>query len=129
MRLTALTTELLDQGMRTDLAKLFTPEQLEQLEEQAAEAGVHWVLAKFNGRYIGAGLFNLQAASLIGLTVRDVTRRRGVGRLLIDYCLQQIKHVAEQQKLFVYWDRADADIAGFMSALAATPSDKGWHIS
>ncbi|GAA5218336.1 acetyl-CoA sensor PanZ family protein [Corallincola platygyrae] len=125
MRLTASTTSLLDGQMTSDLAKLYSAEFLEQAEQQIATGDTQWVLAKFNGRYIGAGLFNIQAKQLSALTVRDVTRRRGVGRLLVEYCRQQIQQNANDAKLELHWPAVEAEVTAFSEAVGGEAKDEG----
>ena len=68
-----------------DLAKIFSPEQLQQLLA-AVMAGGCLLTARFNERELAGALLQVDAsqAQLSLLQVREVTRRRGVGRFLVD---------------------------------------------
>ncbi len=67
-----------------DLNKIFSPEQLQQLLD-AVTAGGCLLTARFNERELAGALLEVDApqAQLSLLQVREVTRRRGVGRFLV----------------------------------------------
>jgi GNAT superfamily N-acetyltransferase len=130
MRLTALMTKQLDEQMQIDLTKLFPDEILTELLAQTEQdPNTVWLLAKFNGRYIGAALFNLQEAQLNALTVREVTRRRGVGRFLVEHCCQQLVQQGRKAQLHLSWHSLTADTQAFLANLQAEEDPAGgWLI-
>lgn len=75
--------------LQADLAKIFTSDQLQPL--QAAVAAGDWLLtARFNDRDLAAALLRVQGeqAVLCQLQVREITRRRGIGRFVLDEAQQ-----------------------------------------
>ncbi|NKI19206.1 PanM family protein [Spongiibacter sp. KMU-166] len=77
---------------RSDLELLY-PGDSERLINNAAKSKIHLVAGRFNGRLIAAMTLtpihggDYQVAQL---TVRDITRRRGVARQLLIQCLKDL---------------------------------------
>lgn len=94
-----------------DLSKIFSPEQLPQLLD-AVTAGGCLLTARFNERELAGALLEVNApqARLSLLQVREVTRRRGVGRFLLDEARQLAADAgaAELQLLGVVGEEAQA---------------------
>jgi GNAT superfamily N-acetyltransferase len=73
------------QQLLIDLAKIFTSDQLTQLQA-AVTAGACLLTARFNDRELAGALLILagEQAQLSQLQVREITQRRGVGRFVVD---------------------------------------------
>ena len=87
MRLTAFRFDQWprDAALLADLGKLYDAPALAALAA-TVNAGKPLVTARFNDHHLAAALLELDSepARLSQLVVREVTRRRGVGRFLVD---------------------------------------------
>ncbi|MFJ5454964.1 aspartate 1-decarboxylase autocleavage activator PanM [Pectobacterium jejuense] len=114
---------------KIDLAKIWPHQNIDLLEEELTPAR-RLFAARFNDRLLGGMLVELEGeyAELSDLMVREVTRRRGVGKLLIDEARRQLPEVKE-------WWLATADhaaikeevLARFMVSCGFSPVSGGWR--
>lgn len=77
---------------RSDLELLY-PGDSEKLINSAAKKDIHLIAGRFNGRLIAAlTLTPIHGGDyqMARLTVRDITRRRGVARQLLIQCLKDL---------------------------------------
>ncbi|MDO6405985.1 aspartate 1-decarboxylase autocleavage activator PanM [Pantoea phytobeneficialis] len=120
-RLTSLTTQ-----DRIDLTKVWPEIDISQLEAQLSETQRMYA-ARFNDRLLAALQLTIQGAQgkITQLQVREVTRRRGVGKYLLEETLAQNSALAEW---WVADDGADEqDIrAAFMQACGFRAQGDGW---
>ncbi|KAA3667081.1 MULTISPECIES: aspartate 1-decarboxylase autocleavage activator PanM [Pectobacterium] len=127
-----LTVECLTQFSpqdKIDLAKIWPHQNIDLLEEELTPDR-RLFAARFNDRLLGGMLVELEGeyAELSDLMVREVTRRRGVGKLLIDEARRQLPEVKE-------WWLATADhaaikedvLARFMVSCGFSPVSGGWR--
>ena len=124
MRLSVFHPDQVDPQLLIDLNKIYAPiwpaaalseTALTALIEQTAPS---LYVAMFNQRHIGACqlVINGQDASLIDFVVRDLTRRRGVGK----YLLAQVEQVAQQQgahKMLLNLNSVEQECSGFLAAM------------
>jgi GNAT superfamily N-acetyltransferase len=120
-RLTALTAQ-----DRIDLGKVWPDLEIEQLEQSLSERHRLYA-ARFNDRLL-AGL-QLEISGMQGrihrLTVRDVTRRRGVGQYLLEETIRQNGSISD------WWIADDGSDdqqvrAAFMQACGFRAQSDGW---
>ncbi|GKV83130.1 acetyltransferase [Pectobacterium carotovorum subsp. carotovorum] len=114
---------------KIDLAKIWPHQNIDLLEEELTPDR-RLFAARFNDRLLGGMLVELEGeyAELSDLMVREVTRRRGVGKLLIDEARHQLPDVKE-------WWLATADhaaikeevLARFMVSCGFSPVSGGWR--
>ncbi|AOR62994.1 aspartate 1-decarboxylase autocleavage activator PanM [Pectobacterium wasabiae] len=114
---------------KIDLAKIWPHQNIELLEE-GLTLDRRLFTARFNDRLLGGVLVEIEGeyAELSDLMVREVTRRRGVGQLLIDEARRQLPEVKE-------WWLATADhatikeevLARFMVSCGFSPVSGGWR--
>ncbi|MCA6951777.1 aspartate 1-decarboxylase autocleavage activator PanM [Pectobacterium polaris] len=114
---------------KIDLAKIWPHQNIDLLEEELTPDR-RLFAARFNDRLLGGMLVELEGeyAELSDLMVREVTRRRGVGKLLIDEVRHQLPEVKE-------WWLATADhaaikeevLARFMVSCGFSPVSGGWR--
>ncbi|MBA0165553.1 aspartate 1-decarboxylase autocleavage activator PanM [Pectobacterium versatile] len=114
---------------KIDLAKIWPHQNIDLLEEELTPDR-RLFAARFNDRLLGGMLVELEGeyAELSDLMVREVTRRRGVGKLLIDEARHQLPEVKE-------WWLATADhaaikeevLARFMVSCGFSPVSGGWR--
>ncbi|MFT4270112.1 MAG: aspartate 1-decarboxylase autocleavage activator PanM [Pantoea sp.] len=120
-RLTSLTTQ-----DRIDLTKVWPEIDISQLEAQLSETQRMYA-ARFNDRLLAALQLTIQGAQgkITQLQVREVTRRRGVGKYLLEETLAQNSALAEW---WVADDGADEqDVrAAFMQACGFCAQGDGW---
>ncbi|ERK16068.1 putative acetyltransferase [Pantoea sp. AS-PWVM4] len=120
-RLTSLTTQ-----DRIDLTKVWPEIDISQLEAQLSETQRMYA-ARFNDRLLAALQLTIQGAQgkITQLQVREVTRRRGVGKYLLEETLAQNSALAEW---WVADDGADEqDVrAAFMQACGFRAQGDGW---
>lgn len=86
MRLTIHHSSQLAADWQASLAKLIAPDQWELARLQALG---QWHLATFNNRVVGLAV--TRDGELVYLAVRDITRRRGVGRYLLSQTLDWLR--------------------------------------
>ncbi|MEI7216493.1 aspartate 1-decarboxylase autocleavage activator PanM [Pectobacterium carotovorum] len=114
---------------KIDLAKIWPHQNIDLLEEELTPDR-RLFAARFNDRLLGGMLVEIEGeyAELSDLMVREVTRRRGVGKLLIDEARHQLPEVKE-------WWLATADhaaikeevLARFMVSCGFSPVSGGWR--
>ncbi|MEI7368668.1 aspartate 1-decarboxylase autocleavage activator PanM [Pectobacterium colocasium] len=127
-----LTVECLTQFSpqdKIDLAKIWPHQNIDLLEAELTP-NQRLFVARFNDRLLGGVLVEIEGeyAELSDLMVREVTRRRGVGKLLIDEAFRQLPEVKE-------WWLATADyaaikeevLARFMVSCGFSPVSGGWR--
>lgn len=126
MKLTILRLTTLSAQDRIDLAKIWPDEDIAALESSLNE-NVRLYAARFNARLLGA--LKLAIAGTQGdisqLEVREVTRRRGVGRYLLEETLAQNGSVSG------WWVADDGSAnqgerAAFMQACGFRAQADGW---
>ncbi|QGY27621.1 aspartate 1-decarboxylase autocleavage activator PanM [Pantoea cypripedii] len=120
-RLTSLTTQ-----DRIDLTKVWPEFDISQLEAQLSETQRVYA-ARFNDRLLAALQLTIQGTQgkITHLSVREVTRRRGVGKYLLEETLAQNSSLAD------WWiaDDGEADQgirAAFMQACGFRAQVDGW---
>jgi len=120
-RITALTPQ-----DRLDLAKVWSQIDISQLEAALSETQRLYA-ARFNDRLLGG--LQLEICGTQGkishLTVREVTRRRGVGQYLLE------ETIAQNSALADWWVADDGDDdqsvrAAFMQACGFRAQADGW---
>lgn len=125
MKLTIIRLLHLSQQDSIDLAKIWPNVDSHPL---TAEESHRLYAARFNDRLLAAALINQQGerGELVRITVREVTRKRGVGRYLMEEILRDnpgIKHWTLDYAGI--HDRQE--MAGFMMALGFEESQTGWQ--
>lgn len=86
MRLTIHHSSQLAADWQDSLAKLIAPDDLDAADLKAQG---QWHLATFNNRVVGLAV--TRDGELVYLAVRDITRRRGVGRYLLSQTLAWLR--------------------------------------
>lgn len=126
MKLTILRLTTLSAQDRIDLAKIWPDEEIAALESSLNE-NVRLYAARFNARLLGALKLTLVGTqgTISQLEVREVTRRRGVGRYLMEETLAQNGSVSS------WWvaDEGSAnqgERAAFMQACGFRAQADGW---
>lgn len=116
MKLTVLRLQHLTAQDHIDLQKIWPLEDIPALEQMLDESHQLFV-ARFNERLLAALRMTVEedTATLSQLTVREVTRRRGVGQYLLEETL------AQNPQVFLWrathnGSMADDVIAAFMQA-------------
>ncbi|MFP9228644.1 aspartate 1-decarboxylase autocleavage activator PanM [Pectobacterium cacticida] len=114
---------------KIDLAKIWPHQNIELLETGLTRRRQLFA-ARFNDRLLGGVLVEIEGeyAELSDLMVREVTRRRGVGQLLLDEVRRQNPEVTE-------WWLATANhaaikeevLARFMVSCGFSPVSGGWR--
>lgn len=126
MKLTIQRVTMLTAQDRIDLGKVWSDLEMEKLAQHLDERHRLYA-ARFNDRLL-AGLL-LEIAGTHGkiqrLTVRDVTRRRGVGQYLLEETMRQNSSVAD------WWVADDGSDdqqvrAAFMQACGFRAQSDGW---
>lgn len=125
MKLTIIRLENLTSQDRADLQKIWPQCDPAELQQQLANQQLY--VARFNDRLLAAVWLKLAAGEgeFSDLCVREVTRRRGVGKYLIDAAIASNPAVS-------YWKIAEehgADatvVAGFMQACEFRREPNGW---
>ncbi|MFV9670612.1 aspartate 1-decarboxylase autocleavage activator PanM [Pantoea sp. ARC607] len=126
MKLTIQRVTMLTAQDRIDLGKVWPDLEMEKLAQHLDERHRLYA-ARFNDRLL-AGLL-LEIAGTHGkiqrLTVRDVTRRRGVGQYLLEETMRQNSSVAD------WWVADDGSDdqqvrAAFMQACGFRAQSDGW---
>lgn len=120
-RLTSLTTQ-----DRIDLTKVWPQIDISQLEAQLSETQRIYA-ARFNDRLLAALRLNIEGTQgkITHLSVREVTRRRGVGKYLLEETLAQNGALAD------WWIADDGEAnqevrAAFMQACGFRAQVDGW---
>lgn len=120
-RLTSLSTQ-----DRIDLTKVWPEIDISQLEAQLSETQRMYA-ARFNDRLLAALQLTIQdtQGKITHLQVREVTRRRGVGKYLLEETLAQNSALAD------WWVADDGEDdqevrAAFMQACGFRPQADGW---
>lgn len=126
MKLTIQRVTMLTAQDRIDLGKVWPDLEMEELEQRLDERHRLYA-ARFNDRLL-AGL-QLEIAGTHGrihrLTVRDVTRRRGVGQYLLEETIRQNGSITD------WWVADDGSDdqqvrAAFMQACGFRAQSDGW---
>ncbi|CCP04778.1 hypothetical protein BN439_3755 [Erwinia amylovora Ea644] len=96
MKLTIIRLQLLSEQDRIDLKKIWPQADIETLGAQL-DAHHQLYAARFNHRLLAAVRVQVAGiqARLSQLEVREVTRRRGVGRYLLEETLAQNPHIQQ----------------------------------
>ncbi|MFP1740429.1 aspartate 1-decarboxylase autocleavage activator PanM [Lonsdalea quercina] len=123
-------TSFTDQD-KLDLTPLWPHQNFTQLA-QSLTPDHQLFAARFNDRLLGAVIIEIKkdSAKLCDLQIRDVTRRRGVGKYLVEEVLRALPHVRE------WWlDAADHAMVSesvmdaFMRSCGFDPVSGGWKYS
>lgn len=128
MKLTIERLNTLTQEDCRDLAKIW-PEQTESDWQSWLAQGNMLFAARFNERLLGALKVSMQAdvATLHDISVREVTRRRGVGLYLVDDTRRQLPEINAWHftpgKLEPVQHEA---LAGFMAACGFSAQGDSW---
>lgn len=123
MRLTIHANPAVTAQLTTDLTKLYG-QQPDNLQQQG------WFVATFNDRHIAALFYDGEA--LQQLAVRQETRRRGVGRYLLEQALKAL--AADGVATVVvrkedYPATSEPVLAAFLQAMAFDDTENGWRRS
>ncbi|GKW13361.1 MULTISPECIES: aspartate 1-decarboxylase autocleavage activator PanM [Pectobacterium] len=114
---------------KIDLAKIWPHQNIELLEE-GLTLDRRLFTARFNDRLLGGVLVEIEGeyAELSDLMVREVTRRRGVGQLLIDEARRQLPEVKEWWLATANHAAIKEDVlARFMVSCGFSPVSGGWR--
>ncbi|WP_323666820.1 aspartate 1-decarboxylase autocleavage activator PanM [Pectobacterium punjabense] len=114
---------------KIDLAKIWPHQNIELLEE-GLTLNRRLFTARFNDRLLGGVLVEIEGeyAELSDLMVREVTRRRGVGQLLIDEARRQLPEVKEWWLATANHAAIKEDVlARFMVSCGFSPVSGGWR--
>ncbi|WP_313655011.1 aspartate 1-decarboxylase autocleavage activator PanM [Pantoea sp.] len=126
MKLTIQRVTMLTAQDRIDLGKVWPDLEIEKLEQRLDERHRLYA-ARFNDRLLAA--LQLEISGTHGrihrLTVRDVTRRRGVGQYLLEETIRQNGSIAD------WWIADDGSDdqqvrAAFMQACGFRAQSDGW---
>ncbi|MBD1390198.1 aspartate 1-decarboxylase autocleavage activator PanM [Neiella sp. HB171785] len=124
MRLSVQPLQQITPALCQDLAKLPLPEGVDDIESWLQEQQSDVWLATFNAKYIGLLLLSSrqQQLHIDWLVVREATRRRGVGRYLLE---QAIAAYPDKETVVAGKDGAIPQLQqyGFLTALGF--SDQG----
>ena len=124
MRLSVFHPETVNSQLLIDLKKIYTPAWSDtQLTDEALNALItqnqpSLYVAMFNQRHIAAAQLTIEAnqARVNNFVVRDLTRRRGVGK----YLLAQLEATAQQQgaaEIRVILSETGQAFSGFLVAM------------
>ncbi|MDX6019392.1 aspartate 1-decarboxylase autocleavage activator PanM [Scandinavium sp. V105_16] len=124
MKLTVIRLTALSEQDPIDLGKIW-PEYSSSSLQMDDEHRIY--AARFNDRLLGAVRVTLKGnqGALDSLRIREVTRRRGVGRYLLEEVLRENPGIDS-------WWMADVGVedreamAAFMSAVGFKAQDNGW---
>ncbi|QKJ85249.1 aspartate 1-decarboxylase autocleavage activator [Paramixta manurensis] len=126
MKLTIIPLRQFSAQDRIDLQKIWPQADIEKLERQLDDTHRLYA-ARFNERLLGALRMELSGTQgkLYDLTVREVTRRRGVGQYLLEDALAQNPSITH------WWVADDGSaaqevIAAFMQACGFRAQADGW---
>jgi len=112
----------------TDLGKIFAPATLVPVMA-AIHAGGVLVTARFNERELAAAVMRLggDEGSLSFIEVREVTRRRGVGRFVVECAAQRARQHGCKRLLLQAVDTPAAQ--AFAAACGAVRGDEGYALA
>lgn len=126
MKLTILRLRTLTAQDRLDLGKIWSEQALSQLEQKLDE-NHRLYAARFNDRLLAALQLEIWGTQgkIEALNVRDVTRRRGVGKYLLE------ETMAQNPALATWWVKDDGSAdqgvrAAFMQACGFRAQADGW---
>lgn len=126
MKLTIIRLQQFSEQDRQDLGKIWPEKEIAELERGLDEQHRLYA-ARFNDRLLGAVLLEISGmqGKLTALQVREVTRRRGVGKYLLEQTL------AQNSSLGHWWVAKDgseepAVIAAFMQSAGFHADPSGW---
>lgn len=126
MKLTIIRLQKLSDQDRIDLGKIWLDVNLDELEATLSE-NHRLYAARFNERLLAAVKLNIRGTQgeLTRLEVREVTRRRGVGRYLVE------EVIAQNSSISHWWIADDGKgeqqvIAAFMQSCGFRTQADGW---
>ncbi|QDY40616.1 aspartate 1-decarboxylase autocleavage activator PanM [Candidatus Pantoea soli] len=126
MKLTIQRISTLTPQDRLDLAKIWPQQDIDQLEASLTETQRLYA-ARFNARLLGALQLEIRGTTgnITHLSVRDATRRRGVGQYLLE------ETMAQNGALAHWWVADDGEDdqrvrAAFMQACGFRAQSDGW---
>ena len=133
MRLSVFHPETVNSQLLIDLKKIYTPAWSDtQLTDEALNALItqnqlSLYVAMFNQRHIAAAQLTIEAnqARVNNFVVRDLTRRRGVGK----YLLAQLEATAQQQgaaEISVILSETEQAFSGFLVAMGYQQQEGKW---
>jgi N-acetylglutamate synthase-like GNAT family acetyltransferase len=133
MRLSVFHPETVNSQLLIDLKKIYTPAWSDtQLTDEALNALItqnqpSLYVAMFNQRHIAAAQLTIEAnqARVNNFVVRDLTRRRGVGK----YLLAQLEATAQQQgaaQISVILSETEQAFSGFLVAMGYQQQEGKW---
>ena len=133
MRLSVFHPETVNSQLLIDLKKIYTPTWSDtQLTDEALNALItqnqpSLYVAMFNQRHIAAAQLTIEAnqARVNNFVVRDLTRRRGVGK----YLLAQLEATAQQQgaaEISVILSETEQAFSGFLVAMGYQQQEGKW---
>ena len=133
MRLSVFHPETVNSQLLIDLKKIYTPAWSDtQLTDEALNALItqnqpSLYVAMFNQRHIAAAQLTIEAnqARVNNFVVRDLTRRRGVGK----YLLAQLEATAQQQgaaEISVILIETEQAFSGFLVAMGYQQQEGKW---
>jgi len=128
MKLTIIRLQRLSAQDISDLQKIWPQEDIAALE-QTLDDDHRLYAARFNDRLLAAVrmVVKEETGTLSQLTVREVTRRRGVGQYLLEDTLAQNPHIT-RWSVTLDGSEAAGVIAAFMQAAGfeAQPDGRGY---
>ncbi|KEA51735.1 MULTISPECIES: aspartate 1-decarboxylase autocleavage activator PanM [Mangrovibacter] len=126
MKLTIIRLETFSEQDKIDLAKIW-PEYSEASLNVDENNRIY--AARFNERLLGATRVTLSGAqgTMDSFRVRDVTRRRGVGKYMLEEVLSALPTVSDWWVTDVGVENY-ATMNAFMQAQGFTEREGGWHI-
>ena len=133
MRLSVFHPETVNSQLLIDLKKIYTPAWSDtQLTDEALNALItqnqpSLYVAMFNQRHIAAAQLTIEAnqARVNNFVVRDLTRRRGVGK----YLLAQLEATAQRQgaaEISVILSETEQAFSGFLVAMGYQQQEGKW---
>lgn len=133
MRLSVFHPETINSQLLIDLKKIYAPAwSATQLTDEALNALIaqnqpSLYVAMFNQRHIAGAQLMIESnrASLSHFVVRDLTRRRGVGR----YLLSQLEAIAQQQggtEIEVILNETEKAFSEFLVAMGYQEQQGKW---
>ncbi len=125
MKLTIIRLDTFTEQDRIDLAKIWPQADANALD---VDENHRIYAARFNERLLGAVRVTLlgDEAALSALCVREITRRRGVGKYLLEETLADNPQIRRWQ-MAKTGAEDDAVMTAFMQALGFTARHEGWE--
>ncbi|RJG51592.1 aspartate 1-decarboxylase autocleavage activator PanM [Motilimonas pumila] len=125
MRLSCFQANQIEPQLLIDLTKIYNI-SLVQAQDLVEDANQALFVAMFNDRHIAACKIKKSGATaqLVDFTVRDLTRRRGVGKFLLSQLEQTL--AAEGIRQVELTDPNQASIAAFAAAMGYTFDQHVW---